>query len=598
MRKTLGRRILLSFSLLFFIVLLVVTVVLYYYVGQNERRNKRTDMDNHTALLAQQLETVFDNANRISVRSFFSKNIMNALSASLQSDDTSNYFSENTFADNLIASELFKVVGMDITELIVNFYNNKGFYSSKYYPVSWPKVRTSLLDGHLAAIEEALTDQIIHVSPVDGLYWTEVSSSSQKYISFARKFRNYTTQKISGTVEILIPEKVFSKLFSPSIGYLSAALYNFGGDLLYAVPSETPVDGLLSKINLFEETFDEYHTVDGTSFIIRRRLIDGYNLWIVAVQVQDTLYFSYLAIIVASGALLYAISLGTYVIMIRRMVRPLNRIVSSLRNVSWNSLEMSLDLQDDGSADLDVLQEAYSAMYRKLNESVTLLINSRLSEQRAIYLALQSQISPHFIYNTIANISACAYENGVDKIVDICEKLSGLLRYASDYSEEVSNMANELEYTRNYLDIMSVRYEGRFFYSIDCDGKCQSIPIPRLIIQTIIENCFKHAFPHVDPPWYIRVYAYLDDGWWIVDVHYNGLPLPDEQLQPIIEESARMYNDVASGLSSRKPLGLGLLNSITRLRLYCSNTFRFESLIGVSGEGIIRFGGQLNGKNC
>ena len=240
-----------------------------------------------------------------------------------------------------------------------------------------------------------------------------------------------------------------------------------------------------------------------------------------------------------------------------------------------------------------MLEEAYSAMMKKLHESINLLIDSRLNEQRASYLALQSQISPHFLYNTIANISACAYENGVYKIVDICDKLCGLMRYAMDYTDELSTINTELEYTRNYLELMKARYEDCFLYKLSYSDACSDVHIPRLITQTVIENCFKHAFRHTATPWIIFVTAYTEDDWWLIDIHYNGHGLPQEQLHSILQESEQIYHDIAHGLTHLNQGGLGLLNSITRLRLFCCNEIKFDIFTNDEGLNVTRFGGKI-----
>ena len=197
------------------------------------------------------------------------------------------------------------------------------------------------------------------------------------------------------------------------------------------------------------------------------------------------------------------------------------------------------------------------------------------------------------MYNTIANISACAYENGVYKIVDICDKLCGLMRYAMDYTDELSTINTELEYTRNYLELMKARYEDCFLYKLSYSDACSDVHIPRLITQTVIENCFKHAFRHTATPWIIFVTAYTEDDWWLIDIHYNGHGLPQEQLHSILQESEQIYHDIAHGLTHLNQGGLGLLNSITRLRLFCCNEIKFDIFTNDEGLNVTRFGGKI-----
>jgi sensor histidine kinase YesM len=193
----------------------------------------------------------------------------------------------------------------------------------------------------------------------------------------------------------------------------------------------------------------------------------------------------------------------------------------------------------------------------------------------------------------IGNISAMAYEHGVDKIVEICALMSGMLRYATRFTTEHSTFEQELNYTRSYMELMKIRYEDRFSFMVEIDNRVLNYPVPRLMLQTIVENCFSHAFPDAQPPYTIAISAFVEDGYWMCEVIDNGTGLDEQKLQEIAGKSETLYRDVISGISQLELGGLGILNSLTRLRLIYHDQVRFEAQSMYHGS-IIRFGGKTD----
>lgn len=597
-RFPLSRSILLAFSILYMGVTIIICLILNQYFHNNIVRQNQQHLEARAVSVAQQLDAMIDDMNLISVKMYYSDTIINAFSGTLRNMDGGNYFTKDVQANSLMESGIYPIVGTEITDIIVNMYNDRGFYSSKYYTVSWEKVLQLLEDGYLAEVASELkeSNNLPVISFVDDTYWSQDNVSRGSYISVSRYFRNYRTQKIIGVIEILMPEKKIKKLLQNGGTDQTTLLLDENGNVICA--SQTPdevisenISEILEKGKNVEEK-NAFFKVGSDKYYYGSQTMNKGGMTVISVRRYDNReYIEYSMIVVCAGLALYLLTLFMSFYISKRLSRPLDKIVVSLKDASWDKLEMNLDL-DSSYGDFDILEKSYSAMMVKLHESINLVVDSRLNERKATYLALQSQISPHFIYNIIASISACAYENGVYKIVDICDKLSGLLRYATDYCEDFSDIDSEMEYTENYLELMKVRYENRFFYSISCSEECRSVHIPRLITQTVIENCFKHSFKNVDEPWFISVAAYLEDGWWLIDITHNGDAISPKQLDEILCQSEKIYHDIAHGLEGLNLGGLGLLNSITRLKMLY-NSMRFEVQRNEDGTNVTRFGGKL-----
>lgn len=596
-RYSLSLYILLTFSLIFLLVIGAGCLIINHYLVNDADRQNRDYLCAYVDTIAQQAESQLDMLNHISVQVYYSKEIINDFSASLNSDALDNYFGNNKSVIDRIDSNIYPIVGPDLDNVIVNMYNENGFYSSKYYPVDWPRVCASMEEGYLAGTAHALdTGKTLLVQRVDNAYWTIDTFFNHSYISLSRFFQKYTVRKNIGYVEVLMPISRFEKMFETNgLEQMSVLLDPERKILCVSSPPDTAyTEDLQAFLSEAALKSDEMHfTVGDHTYLFAIKPIEGYDLSILTLRRQDAaIYWLYSKIVITIGVSIYLLTLVVCAFVSQRLSRPINRIVASLREVSWDKLEMNLNL-DSSYGDFDVLEESYSAMMTKLHDAVNLLIDSRLNEQKAIYLALQSQISPHFIYNTIANISAYAYEYGAYKIVDICDQLSGLLRYATNYNDSLSDIQSELEYTRNYLNLMKIRYEDKFFYNITTSDDCAHIHIPRLITQTVIENCFKHSFKDKPMPWFISVSAYIENGWWMISISHNGDAIPAKQLEEILKNSAGMYENIVQGMEKLNLGGLGLLNSITRLRVLYDNQIRFEVFTDKNNSSVTRFGGKL-----
>ena len=116
--------------------------------------------------------------------------------------------------------------------------------------------------------------------------------------------------------------------------------------------------------------------------------------------------------------------------------------------------------------------------------------------------ALQSQINPHFYYNTLSSIIVLAENGDSETVVKMCRNLSRIMRYITNTTETTVTLKDELDYVQKYLYCMKVRYQSSLNYSIHVDESLLSQPVPKLIIQPIVENAIRYG-SNCAPPWNI-----------------------------------------------------------------------------------------------
>jgi len=238
--------------------------------------------------------------------------------------------------------------------------------------------------------------------------------------------------------------------------------------------------------------------------------------------------------------------------------------------------------------ELNSLNDGFYDMQEKLRESIERQLLLQNQEMQSKMLALQSQMNPHFLFNSISAIQSMA-EEGMDKeIIVMCQAIANLLRYISSDSDKLVPLQTELKHTENYLTCMMIRYQEDLTYSVDVPESMLPLKIPKLCIQLLVENAIKFS-TSIKPPWHIKIRGFVVDNCYYISVIDNG-PGFDPETILTIEEKIRQI-DKSGLLPSLEIKGMGLMNIYIRLKILNSTnfTFRLENL--ESGGASVTIGG-------
>ena len=215
--------------------------------------------------------------------------------------------------------------------------------------------------------------------------------------------------------------------------------------------------------------------------------------------------------------------------------RIMNPIVTLRKTVENSDTGEALDFSDLKTEidEIDLLQRAFTKMVKHIRESAELMGAMREKELELKIEVLQAQINPHFLYNSLAAISAAGMEDGSFRTQMMCVELSELLRYAGSDTGKHVDIQTELENLENYLKCMKWRYEDNLEYRIEVEGKTNVDFIPKLTFQPLAENSFAHGFSNTLPPYKIQVNCAVSENGWIFTLKDNGCGISDERLLEI-----------------------------------------------------------------
>ncbi len=266
--------------------------------------------------------------------------------------------------------------------------------------------------------------------------------------------------------------------------------------------------------------------------------------------------------------------------------------ISSLHTDKESMLTGSLEKIDTNIIELDTLYSAVMDMHDRAKTSMNreiVLNNQRLQSQ---ILALQSQMNPHFLYNSLATISAMADEGMNDEVTKMCQTISRILRYISSDKDPLVPVNEDVSHAKDYLECMKMRYEDDLIYSINIPDEMRDIKIPKLCLQLIVENSIKYATKNVRAPWIISIEGRMTGIYWEITVKDNGPGFNEDDLKEINDKIEYINKtDMLPGLEIN---GMGLMNIYIRFKTLYHGKHIFRVSNYAEGGALVTIGGELD----
>lgn len=291
-------------------------------------------------------------------------------------------------------------------------------------------------------------------------------------------------------------------------------------------------------------------------------------------------YLSYANLFIIFGSLILSISLA--IVFTYRLTKPIIELSHSAERVSSGDFDVSLS-EIKAEDEVNVLAAAFSKMITSIKSYIDELkrqaeVEKLLKEQEMQNLrmksllkdaelkSLQSQINPHFLFNTLNAASQLSMMEGADRTSEFIENIAELFRYNLRKLDEPATLADEIRYANNYMFILKTRFGSRIEFHTDVDEGIRNVKIPCTIIQPIIENAFIHGLQNLERDGEILLSVKLLNESILIVVEDNGEGMTEEQV------SALLSHISGEDLHSKHVTGIGITNVIERLQLYYNKT--------------------------
>lgn len=393
-------------------------------------------------------------------------------------------------------------------------------------------------------------------------------SNIGEMVSFVRVINDINTQKPIGILAINLPSRFFEQAYEGLSGETSHfALYDTSGSLICKDNEST--FSSLNPENLLQNTREETDklfyksiftcdTLGDSHFILASRL---------EVRILDGLPAKLLAALIIGAFILLAFMwlINTYIA--KNVIYPIQRLVDSMAEVQNGWLHrVSMNVSDD---EIGLLKKSYNAMLIEINQLIEELLQKEKTLRMAELDALQEQMKPHFLYNTLDMIRYMALENRTDEVYNMLETLGNFYRrFLSKGSTDLS-LGEEIEIVKSYLTLQRTRFEDIFTDEYEIEEGLSSIRVPRLILQPLVENSIYHGIRPKGEHGVIRVTVKRQEDFLFLSIYDNGIGM-----------SAHQRELLFSGKDSRS---FGFQGTIERIRYYYKTEDVFE-IHSVEGE--------------
>ena len=383
--------------------------------------------------------------------------------------------------------------------------------------------------------------------------------------------RKMPVETESGQADVLRIEVDYEDIFAPYEQTLTTEYGVFitdeNGDVIYGDRrfSEENQDYRLDYQEFLEE--QEKGRESSYTIISETSSATGWNIWLYQPEgIAGEAMQPVSMMILLTAVLCLLMAALSYFVTSRLVSGRIEKLTESVLEVEQGNLDLTVDSEEKD--EIGLLYRGFGKMLRRIRALIDEVYVGKITQKEAEMRALQAQINPHFLYNTLSLINWKALTAGEEDISRMTLAMSTFYRTALNRGENTLRVEDELKNTKAYLEIQSMMHDGDFDYEIATDPEilpCESL---NLILQPLVENAITHGIePKADGRGKIVIRGWLEDGCIWFSVEDNGVG---------------MDADIAKRILSMESGGYGVRNVNERIRLFYGEEYGMtvESEVG------------------
>lgn len=363
-------------------------------------------------------------------------------------------------------------------------------------------------------------------------------------------------------------QQLFTEVNNDGKGYVY--LIGRDGEIIYHPKQNLIFSNIIQENNQVASTYDE--GVHNEEFQGEQRVVVvksvGYTGWkIVSVVSKESLFSDLnqtrmMALLNLVLAIFLMIFVNQYVAV--RITDPLKKLEKSIQGIEMKQQPV---VYIGGSPEIQHLGLTIRFMVEELQELTDKMVKEQEEKRKNELDALQSQINPHFLYNTLDSIMWMIESERYEDAVSMVQALGRLLRISLSRGKNVISVGDELQHARSYLAIQRYRYKNKFTSYFEVEPDIEQYKTIKLVIQPLIENAIYYGMEYMDGEGEIYIRAYTREQDLYLEVEDNGPGMPEEQVEHLLTggEKAR-----------QKGSGIGLKNVNQRIQLYFGAQYGLE----------------------
>ncbi|HYE11653.1 MAG TPA: histidine kinase, partial [Patescibacteria group bacterium] len=557
---TLSSKLIIAMSIAFFILFSLV-------ISFNQYRTIKIITANQSTLSAETLNIKQQNfityLNQLESYSLMLRNdrtFMQIISLNNIQDYRDMLYMKNVFSNMFYSRK-------DISELKLYLTNNGTYFSISKKHANM----RSHLSPDLAELQE-----FVEASKWPNFKYVMPSKDDeQSFLKLYRTIINIETQKPLAYIEITMDKSFIEDLANKNSQSQDIfCLLDNNKNLYYTnnpnvIQPETLAEILTAKIkgDSGQASGNFITTLNDVEYLFIYS-VDNANGWLLlnmtptsivnktAVETRNiTIFMIIIAMIIAMAAIY---------MLITTLLKPLKTLAAQMEKAGSGDFGAIINI--DSSAEIKHLQTKFNSMLLEIDELIEKNYISELNEKTARLKALEAQINPHFLYNTLQMISTQALVSNQKDISNMVLALSSILRY-SITDNDIVPLSSEIKHVKAYLTLQQARFDERLSYSLDVENNIEDLLLPKISIMSLVENSIKHGMETTLDKIEINVNVVLRQGFLVITVKDSGIGMGSERLEHVIKQISD---------EGEQSQSIGLSNLAGRLRILYGNSAALE----------------------
>ena len=357
-------------------------------------------------------------------------------------------------------------------------------------------------------------------------------------------------------------EEMFSRVNKSATGYIYVIDNN--GEIIYHPKQQAIYTGLVTENNIAHAKLqngvhEEFFGNEQRDVVVKTV---GYTGWkIISVTPRSDLTLDnrqFKLFMLMIGLITIALIVFGNIIIGYVVTDPIRRLEESLSSLEQGAFNDE-DIYIGGTPEIKHLGRTIKDMVLQMRKLTDDMVREQKEKRKSELDALQSQINPHFLYNTLDSVVWMIEGERYKDAISMVTALASLFRIALSKGSNIITIHDEMLHAKNYLSIQQVRFKNKFTADIDIDEAVDNCVTIKLIVQPLIENAIYYGMQYMDGDGEIKIRGYEKDGDVYIEVSDNGMGIPEETLATLLSDKTR---------SRGRGSGIGLWNVNQRISLY------------------------------
>lgn len=358
-------------------------------------------------------------------------------------------------------------------------------------------------------------------------------------------------------------EQMFEKVNDRGVGYVY--LIDRNGEIIYHPKQKAIYTGLVKENNIAHASYQDKEYQENFGGVDREVVVKtvGYTGWKIvsvtplsefAMDYSQFRMFMLMIIFITIVLLIFGNIIISYIV-----TDPIRRLEDSLTYLEELSGVDEEAIYIGGTPEIEHLGRTIKSLVKEMRMLTDEMVREQKEKRKSELDALQSQINPHFLYNTLDSVVWMIEGERYKDAISMVTSLAQLFRISLSKGKNIISIHDEIVHAKNYLKIQKVRFKNKFNAVIDIDPAIEQYATIKLIVQPLIENAIYYGVEHMDGEGEITLKGYEQDGDIYISVSDNGMGIPEDVLKTLLVDKAR---------SRGKGSGIGLWNVNQRISLY------------------------------